>query len=464
MKYRLRTKLTVSYALVALFLVAAITIITNVFLQKQFNEYVMKQNEAKNQGTVNLIKQQYNSDTKTWNSGAIENIGVDALEQGMIVKLKDANDNAVWDATVHNNGLCEQMITHMALNMESRYPSLKGGYEEKSYTISGNSGYIGTVIIGYYGPFYYSENDTAFIDTLNHLLAIAAIASLGVALMIGTLMARRISNPIIKAIHVSEQISKGNYKGRIIEKSSTKEMDNLIETINNLAKALENQDMLRKRLTSDVAHELRTPLATLQSHLEAMIDGVWEPSSERLKSCHEEILRINRLVGDLEKLAKFEGDNLTLEKTEFNIKDLIVHLLSNFETEFNNKSIKYSIEGASYTVYADRDKISQVLVNLLSNAVKYTSNGGLITVRLTKDKEWINIHVKDTGDGISEEDLPYIFERFYRADKSRNRITGGSGIGLAIVKAIVEAHNGRISVTSKIGEGSEFVISLPAAE
>lgn len=463
MKFKLKTKLAFSYAFVALFLVAVISIITNVFLQKQFSEYVIRQNEAKNEEMVSLIKQQYSPDTGVWNSAAIENIGVDALKQGMIVKLQDAGGTTVWDATVHNNGLCNQMITQMAQNMESRFPNIKGGYEEKSYQLNTGSENVGTVIIGYYGPFYYTENDSAFIDTLNRLLMIAAIVSLGVALLIGTLMAKRISSPVTKAIKVSEQISKGNYKGRIIEKSSTKEMNNLIETINNLAKALENQDMLRKRLTSDVAHELRTPLATLQSHMEAMIDGVWEPNSERLKSCHEEILRINRLVGDLEKLAKFEGDNLTLNKADFDIKDLIVHLFSNFETDFKNKSIKTSIEGGSYTIYADRDKISQVLVNLLSNAVKYTSNGGLITMRLSKDTQWIHICVKDTGDGISEEDLPYIFERFYRADKSRNRITGGSGIGLAIVKAIVEAHNGKISVTSKIGEGSEFVISLPAA-
>lgn len=464
MKFKLRTKLAFSYAFVALLLVAVISVITNVFLQKQFSEYVIRQSEAKNEEVVSLIKQQYNPDTGTWNSAAIENIGVNALEQGMIVKLNDVGGGAVWDATVHNNGLCNQMITQMAQNMESRYPNIKGGYEEKSYPLTNDSNNIGTIVIGYYGPFYYTENDSAFIDTLNRLLILAVIVSLGIALLIGTFMARRISNPVTKAIKVSEQISKGNYKGRIVEKSSTKEMNNLIETINNLAKALENQDMLRKRLTSDVAHELRTPLATLQSHLEAMIDGVWEPSAQRLKSCHEEILRINRLVGDLEKLAKFEGDNLTLDKTDFNIKDLAVHLLSNFETDFKNKSIETSLEGGSYTVYADKDKISQVLVNLLSNAVKYTSNGGSIAVRLSREKKWIHICVKDTGDGISEEDLPYIFERFYRADKSRNRITGGSGIGLAIVKAIVEAHNGKISVTSRTGEGSEFVVSLPVTE
>lgn len=464
MKFKLRTKLTASYALVALLLVAAVFLITNVFLQKQFNAYVMKQNEENNREIVSLLQQQYQPDSGTWNSAAIEDIGVNALEQGMIVKLTDADGGIVWDATAHNNGLCEQMITHMAQNMESRYPSLKGGYEEKSYPLNAASATIGTAIIGYYGPFYYTDNDTVFIDTLNRMLVITAVVSLGFALVIGTFMARRISHPITKAIRVSGQISRGNYQGRIAEQSSTTEMNDLIDTINHLAKALENQDVLRKRLTSDVAHELRTPLATLQSHLEAMIDGVWEPNAERLKSCHEEILRINRLVGDLEKLAKFEGDNLTLDKTEFNINDLVVHLLSNFETDFKHKSIETSVEGGPFTVYADRDKISQVLVNLLSNALKYTSDKGHIAIRLSKEGKWIRICVKDTGDGISEEDLPYIFERFYRADKSRNRITGGSGIGLAIVKAIVEAHNGKISVTSKIGEGSEFIVSLPVTE
>jgi len=256
-------------------------------------------------------------------------------------------------------------------------------------------------------------------------------------------------------------ISRGYYGSRIEEKSGTKEIAQLTETINNLAETLENQENLRKRLTADVAHELRTPLATLQSHIEAMIDGIWEPDAERLKSCHEEIMRISRLVGDLEKLAKYESENLVLIKTDFDISELIRHIMKNFENNFANKGIEIKFTGRKEVVTADRDKISQVIVNLLSNALKYTQNAGTVQVTVNGTHDAVEIKVKDTGIGIPPEDLPHIFERFYRADKSRNRLTGGAGIGLTITKAIIDAHGGSINVTSRVGEGTEFIVSLP---
>jgi Signal transduction histidine kinase len=461
LKYSLRTKLSLSYALVALLLVASISIITNVFLQKQFGEYVMNEQIAKAKQITSSLTQQYDTKTNTWNAKTIESIGVTALEQGMIVKLKDSNGLMVWDATVHNNGLCNQMIAHMSKNMASRYPNLKGGYEEKKYILTNSSQTIGTVNIGYYGPFYYTDNESTFIDTLNNMLIGVALVSLIIALFLGTLMARRISSPITKAINAAKQISIGNYKERINDNSNTSEITELINATNNLAQTLENQDMLRKRLTSDVAHELRTPLATLQSHLEAMIDGVWQPNKERLASCHEEILRMNRLVGDLEKLSKYEGENLILSKSEFDIKELITTIANNFEADFKNKNIKFSMTSEPYLIKADRDKVSQVLINILSNAVKYTPLGGSVSVLTYTDKNFIKISIEDTGFGIPKEDLPYIFERFYRADKSRNRMTGGSGIGLAIACAIIDAHKGNIRVTSEIDKGTQFTISLP---
>jgi signal transduction histidine kinase len=285
--------------------------------------------------------------------------------------------------------------------------------------------------------------------------------SLFLSLFIAAFMAKRLSTPISRVIDTARKISKGYYQDRITEKSDTKEISQLTETINNLAETLERQEMLRKRLTADVAHELRTPLATLQSHMEAMIDGVWKPDIDRLKSCHEEIVRISRLVGELEKLAKYESESLILNKTSFDVSQLIQNIIRNFEMDFVNKGLDIKFYGEKEIVFADKDKISQVIINLLSNALKYTPEGGRVEVKVEGSGDMINIIVKDTGEGISPEDLPYIFERFYRADKSRNRLTGGAGIGLTIAKAIVEAHKGRIQANSKINEGTEFIVSLP---
>ncbi|MBC7765984.1 MAG: HAMP domain-containing protein, partial [Hyphomonadaceae bacterium] len=296
--------------------------------------------------------------------------------------------------------------------------------------------------------------------TLNKILVVVGIFSLMFAILLGTYMARRLTKPIASVIDTAQMISDGFLQARITEKTDTKEIVQLTETINELANTLQQQDALRKRLTTDMAHELRTPLTTLQSHLEAMLDGIWAMDAERLASCHEEAVRINRMVSDLERLAKIENDNVSLDITQFDIGVLIKRTIQNFESEFYRKNIQIAFKEATLLISADQDKISQVMVNLISNALKYTEDGGAVTVSLVSDAHNVFIKVADTGIGISQQDLPYIFERFYRADRSRNRQTGGCGIGLAIVKSIVQAHHGYIDVQSELQKGTTFTVTL----
>lgn len=450
-----------SYAVISLLLVAVISFCINVLLQSQFQNYVIKQREQKNSDIVGIIEKQYNAFDGGWNTGVIANIGVNALEQGIIVKLKSEDGKTVWDATVHNNGLCVQMLTHMSQNMNSRYPGFKGGYEQKVYSIKAGSREVGHVELGYYGPYYFTDNDIAFLNSINTILVWAGVFSLVMALLAGAFMAKRMSGPISKSVKAAGQIAKGNFKQRITETSGTREMAQLTDTINHLADSLEEQENLRKRMAADVAHELRTPLANLQSSMEAMIDGIWEPSGERLESCHEEIIRLNRLVGDLERLERYEAENASLTVSEFDVSELIRHILHNFETEFQRKGVALSFEGEPEIIRADRDKISQVITNLVSNALKYTPAGGHTDVRVRGTEHAAELIVSDSGKGIPSGDIPYIFERFYRADRSRNRMTGGLGLGLTITKAIVEAHKGTIIVTSEVDRGTVFTVCLP---
>lgn len=461
MKYSLKSKLSFSYAAMSLLLVALISFCINVLLQNQFKNYIIKQQEQKNREFVSLVEHQYSAAGRLWNINTIENIGVNALEQGIILKIKDKNEGTIWDATIHNNGLCVQMLTNMANNMQRHDPNFKGGYEQASYPMIVGDQNIGTVEIGYYGPYYYNDNDIAFLNTVNEVLIAVGFLSLLMAVLLGTFMAKRVSDPISKSIKAAGEIAKGNLKQRLAENYSTLEMMKLTNTINNLADSLQNQEGLRKRMSADVAHELRTPLANLQSSLEAMIDGIWQPSRERLKSCHEEILRINRLVGDLEKLERIEAENRELTISEFDISELAGHIIKNFEPEFYKKEVQLRFSGDAEMIVADRDKISQVLVNLISNALKYTSPGGCVEVRVAGTEHTVEIAIQDSGEGISPEDLPYIFERFYRSDKSRSRLTGGSGLGLTISKAIVESHKGEINVRSEPGKGTIFTVCLP---
>lgn len=460
MQYSLKTKLSVSYVLVALISILLISVLTNLFLQKQFREYVRENQEQQNLALVESIRQQYLKNYQ-WSSSSLESIGVTALENGLIIKIKDKSGKVMWDAQVHNNGMCQRIISQMSQTMNAYDPNLKGGYQEKPYPIIVADKEVGRVEIGYYGPFYMSTTDIAFVNTLNKLNAIAGILAILFALFLGVLMAKRLSTPISRVIDTAQMISQGYFGGRIKEESNTKEICQLTVTVNNLADSLENQERLRKRLTADVAHELRTPLATLQGNMEAMIDGIWTADAERLKSCHEEILRVNRLVGDLEMLARHDSENLLLNKDEFNISVIAEHVVENYQGDFQKKGVTLDLAGSESWILADRDKIKQVLINLLSNALKYTPPGGKVKVEINETMDQVQLIVSDNGIGIPHEDLPFIFERFYRADKSRTRLTGGAGIGLAIVKSIVEAHKGKIEVKSKLNSGTEFKVNLP---
>jgi two-component system sensor histidine kinase BaeS len=274
MKFGLRSKLTLSYAVLALLLVAVISLCVNIFFKIQFNDYVIEQQKQNNQSIVNLVEKQYDTGAGNWNVSAVENIGMNALDQGIILKVKDTTGNTVWDATVHNNGLCVQMLSQMAEYTLSHNPNLKGGYEQTSYSLTTNFRRVGEADIGYYGPYFYTSNDVHFLNSINTILVVVGLISLLMALILGAVMSKRISRPISKAVQAATEISKGNFKQRIEEQSTTREINQLTNTVNDLADSLEKQQNLRKTMAADVSHELRTPLASLQSSIEAMIDGI----------------------------------------------------------------------------------------------------------------------------------------------------------------------------------------------
>jgi len=455
MTFKLRTKLTIMFVFISSLLIIFTGVFGKLMIESHFKDYVIEKQQNSNMDIVNLINQQYDK-YGNFDIDFIENIGIKALEQGQIVKVQDLKGKTIWDATAHNDGMCQQMLQHMADNMSSKYPSFNGKYTVSSYQIKD----IGTVEIGFYGPFYFNDEDLHFINTLNMALLWVAIFAIIISFLLGHIFAKRLSTPIGRVINTAKLIEQGNYTVKGYGKTSTKEINDLENTMNNLAETLQRQETLRKRLTGDVAHELRTPLSTLQSHMEAMIDGIWQPTTERLKSCHEEIIRIEKLVGDLQLLTKYENEIKDIEKTDFELSELIKNVVMNFESQFKNKGVEIYADGMA-KIRADKDKISQVIINLLSNAIKYTDSGGRVNVIIEDSELYTNIIVKDNGCGISEEDLPHIFERLYRADKSRNRLAGGAGIGLSIARAIVEAHYGTINVTSKPNLGTEFIILLP---
>ncbi len=460
MRYSLRTKLSFSYVLIIVICVLVVIALSNALLETQFQNYVITQQRHNAQGVVSQIAQRFGA-TGDWDTAYIEDVGMNALENGLILKVTDINGAVVWDAATHNNGMCQQMLTNMSRNMQSRYSQWEGGYEESEYDLNINGQKIGTASVGYYGPFFYTDSDLYFIDTINSLIIWAGVASVVFAIVLGFMMSRQLSRPISRVIDKAQMIAHGFYGNRINEQSKTKEIRSLVDTVNNLADTLNAQQMMSRQTSMDIAHELRTPLTTVQGNLEAVMDGVMALDEARLKVLYEQIMRINRLVDDLAELAQFENKNFELNITEFDLSELLKGIVVHQQNDFANENKSLQYEGQSLHFAADRDKLSQVMVNLLSNARKYTRPGDSVSVALKEQKNSVQITVSDTGIGISETDLPHIFERFYRSDKSRSRKTGGAGIGLAIVKSIVLAHSGSIKVSSKPSQGTEFIITLP---
>jgi two-component system sensor histidine kinase BaeS len=462
MTWSLRTRLTLSYVLVALLCVLMVSALANGVLESSFRRYVRDAQGRKAQAFAAQVGAQLGRDG-AWDQAGLTAVGMAALEQGMILKLSTIEGSVVWDATVHNNGLCVQLLTHMAQNMASRYPNWRGSYTESLYPVRASFRDVGTLAIGYYGPFSYSDQELSFINSLNLLLLWVTLAALALAAGLGLLMARRITVPLSRIALATQRIAGGHRDVTIAEKTNVRELDGIARAVNDLSRSLGEQEALRRRLTADMAHEIRTPLATLQSHLEALVDGVWEADPSRLSGLHAEILRINRMVMDMENLARYESDSLVLSRTTVDLVALSIAIVANHEPQFRMQGVDlaFSSDLTVALIQADSDKLSQAVINLLSNALKFTPAGGAVRVKVGGRDGSVALSVRDTGIGIGAADLPFVFERFYRADSSRSRATGGSGIGLAITRAIVEAHGGSITASSESGAGSEFRISLP---
>ncbi len=455
----LRKQLSLSILLTLLITIGLIGLLSNWFMNREFEKYITELGRERRENIVDDLGRQFDGFKRNWKLDYVHAIGMNALYDGYILKLYDAGGNMVWDAENHDMSLCGQIMNEISARMEER--GAEGGFVDNTYEIDQNGKKVGAVSIKYYGPFFMNEADFNFINVMNTVLLVIGILSSACSVVVGCLLARRISRPVTKTAYIAKQISKGNYDIRFEPGTRIRELDDLADAINHLSDALKSQEKLRKQMTADVAHELRTPLTALSSHLEAMIEGLWDATPERLKSCHEEVKRLGTLVEDLGQLAKIEGENLVLNKSRMDLFEIVHTVSDTMKGEISKKNLSLSIEGSPVFAEADKNRFSQVVANLLSNAVKYTPEGGAIGIEVYETDRLGIVKVTDTGIGIPETELPLIFERFYRTDKSRNRKSGGAGIGLAIVKSIVNAHGGTVTVESIKEQGSCFTVSIP---
>ncbi|MBN1959001.1 MAG: HAMP domain-containing protein [Desulfuromonadales bacterium] len=296
------------------------------------------------------------------------------------------------------------------------------------------------------------DSHKMFIESVHRYLLWAAIASMTLALLLSYLMTKRVLRPLLQMTQLSKELASGNFTSRV-EVVSADEVGQLGIAFNQMADSLERLEALRKSMVSDIAHELRTPLTNLRGYFEGLSDSVVLPSAETFHMLENETLRLVHLVDDLQQLAKAESAKAFLQCREFRVSTLIDQLLPLFRLRFLEKEIALNvqIEPPSLGVYADFDKLLQALHNLMENAVRYTPKKGQVVIEGAAQGTEIRVCVRNSGETIAAADLPYLFERFFRANPSRSRDDGGAGIGLAIVKEIVEAHGGRCGAESDQG-------------
>ncbi len=407
-----------------------------------FRNYQIQRRQADLRNLGESLSALYREEGGKWDIRRVRDILRPAPQwAAMTISLIDSNGREIFTLSPHHR---------------MRSESTSANTEHITVKLSGNAGRLEIdrrIPSGRY--------ETSFISYLVQYTLAGALLMIVFACGLGYFVAGKLSRPVIRAIERTKNIARGDYDVHGEEKPvGIRELDALTRGVEDLGRSLAGQEKLRRRLMVDIAHELRTPLTVTRTQIEAISDGILEPTQERLTLCVNEMTRLADLIGNIDALSRIEGETLRLNLEITDMKKFLAYVAESFNPVFTKSEINFATELENVKCEIDREKFRHVIDNLLSNALRYTDKNGHVTLRLFARDDEAVIEVADTGIGIAPEDLPNIFERFWRSDESRTRVTGGSGVGLAIVKATVEAHGGKISAVSKKGEGSCFTVRL----
>ncbi len=454
----LSKKLIISFVFSILTSIFIISIISGYMINSRFEEYLESEQDNRFNKIFEEINNIYISNPLYLDEMSLMHY---SIREGIDITIKDTDNKILYDSSESSMGM--ESMNRRRMNMMHRVP--KGNYQEKTYDLLKDNEVIGILIIRYLDNSYITDSSIIFMDTLNRSLITSGIFAIFIGLLVSILISRQLTKPIINITETANKLRSGNLSARSTVNNNTTEIVELRESINYLADKLSKEDIIRKRYASDISHELRTPLTTLKTHLEAISDGVWEPNKEHLDILSDEVLRLTKLVDDLKSSFTLEEYDPRINMTRFDISQELENLIVGFEPSFSKENylLQCNIE-KGITVIMDKEKFNQIVYNLLSNSLRYLNKDGKVIVSLSKLNNNVILKISDNGIGIKDEDLKNIFNRFYRADSSRNKATGGTGLGLSIVKSLVYAHNGVIDVRSEFGKGTEFIIILPVSE
>ncbi len=330
-------------------------------------------------------------------------------------------------------------------------------------TIVVDGNVVGTIMTAKLPPGL-NPAETAYLERTTMALVLASGGAVLVALVVGVLLARTLTRPLAALTAATHRMAGGELEQQV-QVASGDEIGELTTAFNRMSRELAQANKARRQMTADIAHELRTPLTVIAGYIESMRDGVLGATPERLSVIYDEIEHLQHLVGDLRILSQADAGELKLNRQVMAPQDLLQQAFATFQHQAEQKGVQLAL--APYDnlpfIEVDEVRLAQVLANLITNALRYTPAGGRVTLSAQPEANTVALTVADTGQGIPPEDLPFVFNRFYRADKSRSESEGESGLGLAIVKALVEAHGGTIGVQSTVGQGAAFTLRLPIA-
>ena len=445
--HRMQFKLLMSYVLVILVAIGTVSVFVMQSTEEEVEEYE-ERSELIHISRMERLLLSYYSKWKDWNGVQPFVEEMDTL-YGQRVILTDSNGIVVADS--------EKNLLEKNFSPGPDWPS--------QMLLSPQGDII-------WGTLFVSPEpsvDTALTkglgESINLFLLWGGGLAVIVALIVTFILSRRILSPVQALTASARRLGQGDFAQKVQVRDKG-ELGELAQVFNSMVNDLEHAERLRRYLMADTAHELRSPLYNIRGYVEAIQDGVAKPDAKTISSINEEVVLLCRLVDDLRELALAESGELKLSYQSEDMTEMVNHALVAMQPKAEAKEISLSvyIPDELPPVRADFQRIVQVLRNLLENAIIHTPKGNNVAITARRQGEWVEISVADNGEGIPEEDLPNIFERFYRVDRSRARATGGSGLGLTIAKYLIEAHGGKIWVQSELGKGSCFSFTLPVSD
>jgi len=425
------------------------TFLLRELMVKDFRVYLEGEREDRAYWVTAALESSYDKYSGWREESIIENT-VWAMMLGIEMKLFDTDGTLIMDTDMAINTLSPFVKKRVMAISERRVKESDSPFSPYALFLGGRQ--IGTLEVRFLLP----QKEKVFIRRSNRFLLISLLALGGIAVFLSIVFSRKMTRPIKALTSAAAAIEEGDLRSRV-GTSGNDEIGRLSDAFNRMARKLEVQEALRKKLTSNIAHELRTPISAIRGELEGMIDGLISADKETLKSLYAEIGRLKSILNGIEDLSQAEASSLMIRKVHLHLQPFLRNITERFRKASMDKGVSLELScDDDLAVGADPDKLSQIIINLLSNALKATEKNGRVWVRAMSGGDKVRIEVGDTGCGIRDSDLPFIFERFYRASE------GGLGIGLTIVKELAEAHGGKITAQSSYGKGSVFTLLIPA--